>query len=430
MAVIIVVGTQWGDEGKGKVVHFLGEYTDYIVRYQGGNNAGHTVILSDNKLFILHIVPSGILIPGKKCLITNGVVIDPEVLYEEVKLLESKGIKVKGRLFISESAHVILPYHRYLDKLHERAKVRIGTTQRGIGPCYGDKVNRLGIRMVDYIVPDVFSELLERNLKEKSPLLKKIISARKLKQETFKNYKKLRNFVKGFVTNTSLILEDGIRNKKNMLFEGAQGTLLDLDFGTYPYVTSSNPVAGGACVGAGVGPTDIDMVLGVMKAYTTRVGGGPFPVELKDRMGEYLRTRGKEFGATTGRPRRCGWLDIVVARHAVRLNGIKKIALTKLDCLSGVDPLKICVAYRYKGKVIKEFPASREAQLNCKPIYETLPGFKGEIRTVTSYESLPDNAKKYCRRIEQLIGASISFISLGRNRDETIMIDKKLPWSP
>lgn len=429
MAAIIVLGTQWGDEGKGKVVHFLGNDTDYIVRYQGGNNAGHTVILSDNKMFILHIVPSGILIPGKKCLITNGVVIDPGVLYDEVKLLEKKGIKIQKRLFISESAHVILPYHKYLDKLHEQAKVRIGTTQRGIGPCYGDKVNRLGIRMIDYITPEIFMMLLERNLKEKNSFLKDIISIKRLREETLADYNRLKNFLKKYVTDTNLILEKAIKRNENLLFEGAQGTMLDMDFGTYPYVTSSNPVAGGACVGSGIGPTEIDMVLGVMKAYTTRVGDGPFPTELNDRMGEYLRTVGKEFGATTGRPRRCGWLDTVVVRHAARINGMKKIALTKLDCLSNIEELKICTAYRYKGRLIKEFPASRELQAHCQPVYETLPGFRGDIRKVTNYRDLPDKAKKYCKRIEELTGTTISFISLGRNRDETIMIDKHLPWS-
>jgi adenylosuccinate synthase len=429
MAVIVVLGTQWGDEGKGKVVHFMGKYSDYIVRYQCGNNAGHTIMLSDNQLYILHIVPSGILIPGKKCLIGNGVVLDPQVLQEEVRLLASKGIDVKGRMFISDCAHVILPYHKYLDKLHEQAKVRIGTTQRGIGPCYGDKVTRLGIRVTDYIDRGVFTELLERNLEEKGPVLKGIISAARLRRETMKDYPRLSAFVRQFVTNTSLMLDGAIKKNKNILFEGSQGTLLDLDFGTYPFVTSSNPVAGGACVGAGVGPTEIDLVLGVMKAYTTRVGEGPFPTEFRDGMGDYMRERGKEFGATTGRPRRCGWLDTVVVRHSVRVNGIKKLALTKIDCLSGLDKLKVCTAYSYKGKLIKEFPASREQQLKCTPVYETLPGFKEDIRKIKTYRALPENAKRYCRRIEQLTGADISFISLGRNHDETIMLDSRLPWA-
>jgi len=428
MSTLVVIGTQWGDEGKGKVVHFLGKNADYIVRSQGGNNAGHTVILPDNRVSIQHIVPSGILLKNKKCLITNGVVIDPEVLFQEIGQLKKSGISVKGRLFISESAHIILPYHKYLDELHERARVRIGTTKRGIGPCYGDKVTRLGIRVIDYITPHIFYELASRNIREKSVILKKIISRKKIEYETYKNYNKLRNFIKPFVTDTSLILEKALKEKKNILFEGAQGTLLDLDFGTYPYVTSSNPVAGGVCTGAGIGPTEIDIVLGVTKAYTTRVGSGPFPTELKNELGELLRKRGQEYGATTGRPRRCGWFDAVIVRHAVRVNSITQLVLTKLDCLSGINPLKICYAYRYKGKLIKEFPSSREIQANAEPVYETLPGFDGDIKGITDFNKLPINARRYFRRIEELTGRKICIISLGRKRDEVIVIDNIPPW--
>ena len=423
MSVIVVVGTQWGDEGKGKVVHFMSKYVKWIVRYQGGNNAGHTLIL-DNKPFVMHLIPSGIVFPDKKCIIGNGVVVDPEVLREEINLLKTKSIEVKNKLYISETAHIILPYHKYLDKLREQEKIKIGTTQRGIGPCYGDKVIRLGIRAIDFIEEDTFYELLENNLKEKKNLLKKIINVNTLKKEILKKYPELKNFIKPFITNTNLILAEAIKNKKNILLESAQGTLLDLDFGTYPYVTSSNPVSGGACVGSGIGPTNIDYVIGVVKAYTTRVGEGPFPTELKNKTGEYLREIGQEYGATTGRPRRCGWLDAVILRHSVRINGLNSFALTKLDCLENLVEIKICVAYKYKGKILREFPASRKVQKLCKPVYETLPGFKCKIKSVTNYNNLPINARKYCERIENLTGVKISIISLGRSREETIIKEK------
>lgn len=428
MSTLVVVGTQWGDEGKGKVVHYLSKRADLIVRYQGGNNAGHTIIF-ENKPFVLHLIPSGILFPGKKCLITNGVVVDPQSLYDEAELLKSKGLKVNGRLFISESAHIILPYHRLLDELRERGKIRIGTTRRGIGPAYADKVTRLGIRVVDYLEEKVFLDLLDRNLKEKAPLLRNIASIGKIRRDILGSYAKLSRFLKPFVTNTVLVLEKAIIQDKNILFESAQGTLLDLDFGTYPYVTSSNPISGGACVGAGVGPTKIDSVLGVVKAYTTRVGEGPFPTELKDKTGEYLRERGQEYGATTGRPRRCGWFDALVVRHSVRVSGIDHLVLTKLDCLEGIDSLKICTAYKYKGRIIKEFPASRLMQSECVPVYEEFPGFKGAIRGITKFSELPSNAQRYVKRIEKLVGARIDLISLGRKREETIEVGKSQLWS-
>jgi adenylosuccinate synthase len=428
MSTLVVVGTQWGDEGKGKVVHFLSQQADYIVRYQGGNNAGHTIIF-ENKPFVLHLIPSGILFPGKKCLITNGVVIDPEGLFNEAKLLKSKGLEIKGRFYISEAAHLILPYHRLLDELREKGKIRIGTTRRGIGPAYADKVTRLGIRVVDYLEEKVFLDLLERNLKEKAPLIKSIMPVEKLRRQILADYPRFRNFIKPFVTNTVSLLDEAIRKKKHILFESAQGTLLDLDFGTYPYVTSSNPIAGGACVGAGIGPTKIDAVLGVVKAYTTRVGEGPFPTELNDCVGEGLREKGQEYGATTGRPRRCGWFDAVLVRHAVRVSGINCLVLTKLDCLEGHKALKICVAYKYKGKLITEFPASRTIQAECTPVYEEMPGFSGSIRGMTHFSKLPSNAQKYVRRIEKLVGAPIELISLGRKREETITVGKNKLWS-
>jgi adenylosuccinate synthase len=428
MSTLVVVGTQWGDEGKGKVVHYLSTEADLIVRYQGGNNAGHTIIF-ENKPFVLHLIPSGILFPGKTCLITNGVVMDPEGLYTEAKLLESKKIKVKGRFFVSEAAQLILPYHRYLDELRERGSVKIGTTKRGIGPAYADKVTRVGIRAIDYLEEKVFLDLLDRNLQEKAPLLRQVVSVEKLRRQILKDYPKYRNFMKPFVADTCKMLDDAVQKKKNILFESAQGTLLDLDFGTYPFVTSSNPISGGACIGAGIGPTKIDEVLGVVKAYTTRVGEGPFPTELTCKTGEHLRERGQEFGATTGRPRRCGWFDAVVVRHAVRLSGMDHLILTKLDCLEGMETLKICIAYKYKGKTLTEFPASRLAQAECTPVYEEMPGFQGAIRGATSFAKLPRNAQRYVKRLEQLVGARIELISLGRKREETIEVGKSKLWS-
>ena len=425
MSTLVVVGTQWGDEGKGKVVHYLSQQADLIVRYQGGNNAGHTIIY-ENKPYVLHLIPSGVLFPKKVCLITNGVVIDPANLYQEAQLLKSKNLDVKGRLFISDRAHVMLPYHKYLDELRERGKIRIGTTRRGIGPCYADKVTRLGIRVIDYVEEDVFMDLLEKNLKEKGPLLRKIVSLEKVRRECLAEYKKLRQFMLPFVTDTGIMLEKAIDAGKNVLFESAQGTLLDLDFGTYPYVTSSNPISGGCCTGAGVAPTKIQSVLGVVKAYTTRVGEGPFPTELNDATGEFLREKGQEFGATTGRPRRCGWFDAVLVRHSVRLSGVDNMIMTKLDCMEGIKTIKICVAYKYKGKTLTEFPASRQAQAGVVPVYEEMPGFEGPIKGITDFKKLPDNAKKYIIRVEKLIGAKIPLISLGRKREETIMLDKKL----
>ncbi|MFH1368516.1 MAG: adenylosuccinate synthase [Elusimicrobiota bacterium] len=427
MSVLVVIGTQWGDEGKGKVVHYLSKESDYIVRYQGGNNAGHTIIF-ENKPFVLHLIPSGVLFAGKKCLITNGVVLDPNILFDEYNLLLSKKIKVKGRFFISESTHLILPYHKYLDELREKGKIRIGTTKRGIGPAYADKVTRIGIRVVDYLDKKVFLDLLERNLKEKTPLLSKIVSVNKVRKQILADYPRLSRFLRNFTANTSMVLDKAINEKKNILFESAQGTMLDLDFGTYPYVTSSNPVSGGACVGAGVGPTKIDKVLGVVKAYTTRVGEGPFPTELKDNIGSFLREKGQEYGATTGRPRRCGWFDAVVVRHSVRVNGITSLVLTKLDCLEGIGTIRICVAYKYKGKIVKEFPASRAMQKGCVPVYEEMPGFKESIRGITRFKDLPLNVKRYVRRLEELTGAPIDIISLGRKREETITVGTNKLW--
>lgn len=428
MSTLVVLGTQWGDEGKGKVVHYLAKQADYIVRYQGGNNAGHTLIYQ-NKPFVLHLIPSGILFPDKMCLITNGVVIDPRALKNEIDLLRKKKIPLKGRFFISELAHIILPYHKIIDGFLEEGKVKIGTTKRGIGPTYADKVKRIGIRVIDYLEKDVFEDLLEKNLIEKAPILEKSgTDIKKLKKEILKDREELAKFLKPFVTDTSLMLDNAIKKNKKILFESAQGTLLDLDFGTYPFVTSSNPIAGGVGTGAGVGPSNIDKVLGVVKAYTTRVGEGPFPTELFDEMGDFLRDKGGEYGATTGRPRRCGWFDAVVVRHSVRVSGIKHLILTKLDCMEEIDKIKICVAYKYKGKIYKEMPASRTIQAGCKPIYEEMPGFKGKIKGITDFNKLPKDAKKYIKRLEELVGAKIDLVSLGRKREETIEVRKGIKW--
>ncbi|MDR1523485.1 MAG: adenylosuccinate synthase [Endomicrobium sp.] len=428
MSTLVVLGTQWGDEGKGKVVHYLAKQADYIVRYQGGNNAGHTLIY-ENKPFVLHLIPSGILFPDKYCLISNGVVIDPKALKEEISLLKKTKIPVKNRFFISEQAHVILPYHKLIDGILEEGDVKIGTTKKGIGPCYADKVKRIGIRVIDYLEKDVFMDLLEKNFLEKAPILgNSNVDITKLKKEILKDREDLAKFIKPFAANTGLMIEEAINKNKKILFESAQGTLLDLDFGTYPFVTSSNPIAGGVCVGAGIGPTNINNVLGVVKAYTTRVGEGPFAVELFDQMGDFLREKGKEYGATTGRPRRCGWFDAVVVRHSVRISGVKHLILTKLDCMENIEAIKICVAYKYKGKIYKELPASRTVQKYAKPVYEQMPGFNGQIKGIREFKKLPINAQKYVRRLEQLVGAPIDLISLGRKREETIEVNKNIKW--
>jgi len=427
MATLVVVGTQWGDEGKGKVVHLLSEKADYIIRYQGGNNAGHTVVFNGQE-FILHLVPAGILEPGKKCIIGSGVVVDPQALVEEIRFLEEKGIKIKGRLLVSDACHIILPYHRFLDELREteQGKRRIGTTRKGIGPAYADKVARVGIRMADFLSLPLFRKLLDRNLKEKAPLLRQVCKLSELRREIMEKRKKQLPIIKGLVIDSAIMINRVISQGKNIILESAQGTLLDVDYGTYPYVTSSNPVAGGACVGIGIGPTQIDRVLGVVKAYTTRVGEGPFPTELTDGIGRLLRERGKEFGATTGRPRRCGWFDAAIVRHAVRVNGLKSLALTKLDVLDRLDPLRICVAYRYRGRLIREFPSGREIFEDCKPVYINLRGWKERTKGMHKFDSLPTNAKRYLRKIEQLVQAKVSIVSMGRSREETIVIDRDL----
>ncbi len=425
MASVVIVGTQWGDEGKGKIVDLLTAQADVIVRFQGGNNAGHTIVF-DGKKFILHLIPSGIFHQEKKCLIGNGVVIDPAVLLGEIENLEREGIPVPpGHLNISERAHLIMPYHKAIDHGREakKGKTKIGTTGRGIGPCYEDKIARRGIKVGDLLDEELFRAKLSEILEEKNFYIEKYLGGEPLSfQEIFDSYRQMGERLAPYVTNVSVELEKARQQGAKILFEGAQGTQLDIDHGTYPFVTSSNTVAGGACHGAGVGPTTIDFVLGICKAYTTRVGGGPFPTELFDETGEYMRERGGEYGSTTGRPRRCGWLDGVVLKEAVRLNGLSALAITKLDVLTGLDPLKVCVAYELDGKQIENLPGSIRAVERLKPIYEELPGWQEDISKVEHFEDLPDNCRRYIRYIEEFAGIPIQIISVGPARNQTIIL--------
>jgi adenylosuccinate synthase len=425
MANVIVIGTQWGDEGKGKVVDLLAEEADFIVRFQGGNNAGHTLVVNGRK-HIFHLIPSGILHKGKKCMIGNGVVLDPGVLMKEMDRLEEAGMLVTpDNLTISLYTHVIMPYHRALDLAREKRKggSAIGTTGRGIGPCYEDKVARGGIRVHDLLDPAVFSEKLARNLEEKDFILRNFfgdppLDPAKITEEYLAYGERLRPFT----GNVSQQLQEADARGRNILFEGAQGTHLDIDHGTYPYVTSSNTVAGNACCGAGIGPTRIDKVIGIVKAYTTRVGGGPFPSELLDETGERIRRIGNEFGATTGRPRRCGWLDMVVVNSAVRLNGLSSFAITKLDVLTGIPVLKIGVSYICHGGRLDLVPPELDALEACEPVFEEFPGWDEEIGKVRKWGDLPQNTKKYLKAIEEISGIPVEIISVGPGREETIVL--------
>ncbi len=420
MASVVIVGTQWGDEGKGKIVDLLTRYADTVVRFQGGNNAGHTIVLRGEK-FVFHLIPSGILYENKKCIIGNGVVIDPEVLIEEIDELKRRRYFLDdSQLMISEEAHLILPYHRMIDIARERI-FKIGTTGRGIGPAYEDKVARSGIRMIDLLDEKVFRKKLESNLIQKNIYLVQVLKEKPFDfLEIFDKYIKFKNRLERYVKDTSIEIYEEILQKRNILFEGAQGTLLDLDHGTYPYVTASNTVAGNACAGSGIGPTMIDSVIGVAKAYTTRVGEGPFPTELNDQIGEKIRQRGGEYGATTGRPRRCGWLDIVIINHAIRLNGIREIAITKLDVLNEFKKIKICIGYRFNGKIFYNVPSDIEILKSSEPIYEELDGWETEISGAKNFSELPSNAQRYIQRIEELIKTKITIISVGSERNETI----------
>ncbi len=425
MANIVVVGTQWGDEGKGKVVDLLSDSADYIVRFQGGNNAGHTLVVEDRKL-ILHLIPSGILHPRKTCCIGNGVVVDPGVLLEEIEKLRGHQVHVSPEtLVISGQAHVIMTYHREVDNARERrkGKGKIGTTGRGIGPCYEDKASRAGIRMHELINPKLFTEKLKENLEEKNFYLEKFLGAKPLAyQQIADEYLAYGELLRPYVGNVSELLDRARRQGKNILFEGAQGTHLDIDHGTYPFVTSSNAVAGGACCGAGIGPSLIDAVIGICKAYTTRVGGGPFPTELTDAVGQHLQREGAEFGSTTGRPRRCGWLDLVVLRNAARLNGLNSLAITKLDVLSGLEQIRVATSYVHESSSMEIFPNECFTLESCDPSYIDFPGWNEDISNARNFSDLPVKTQRYLRAIEELAEIPLSIVSVGPGREQTIML--------
>jgi len=423
MPAIVLLGAQWGDEGKGKATDLLGDRVDYVVRYQGGNNAGHTVVIGDQK-YALHLLPSGILSPNVIPVIGNGVVIDPAVLLTEIKGLNERGIDT-SKLKISTNAHLITPYHRTIDKVSERflGKSKIGTTGRGIGPAYADKINRIGIRVQDLFDPSILRQKIEAALHDKNQILIKVFNRKGITvDEVLDEYLGYAQILKPYVADTALLLDQALKSGKNVLLEGSQGTLLDVDHGTYPFVTSSNPTAGGASTGSGIGPTKITRVIGILKAYTTRVGSGPFPTELFDADGDALRKIGGEVGVTTGRNRRCGWFDAPIARYAVRVNGLTDFFLTKLDVLTGWEKIPVCVAYEVDGVRVEELPASQTDFHHAKPIYEYLPGWKENISKAKSVADLPNNAKEYVKFLEKVSGAPISAIGVGPGRDETIVV--------
>ena len=423
MPAIVLLGAQWGDEGKGKATDLLGGRVDYVVRYQGGNNAGHTVVIGDEK-YALHLLPSGILSPGVIPVIGNGVVVDPAVLLHEMAGLEARGVDT-SRLLISASAHLITPYHVTLDKVTERflGKAKIGTTGRGIGPTYMDKVARIGIRVQDLFDPSILRQKVEGALVNKNQVLIKVFNRRELEVDAItEELLQYADPLRPHVADTALVLNDALDAGKTVLLEGGQGTLLDVDHGTYPFVTSSNPTAGGACTGSGIGPTRVTRVIGILKAYTTRVGSGPFPTELLDEWGERLRSVGGEVGVTTGRPRRCGWFDAPIARYASRVNGLTDIFLTKLDVLTGIERIPVCVAYEIEGQRVTELPMTQTDFHHAKPIYEELPGWTEDISGARSIEDLPANAQAYVRYLEELSGAPISAIGVGQDRDATIVV--------
>lgn len=429
MSAFVVLGAQWGDEGKGKMTDYLAEEAEVIVRFQGGNNAGHTVEVGD-KQYKLHLIPSGILYDNKLNIIGNGVVVDPKALFTEIDYLEGEGVSVTpNKLIISDRAHVIMPYHKVLDKLKEKARGKndIGTTGKGIGPCYTDKYERSGIRICDLIDEEVFRAKLKENIEAKNKYIVNVLDGEELSyDEILKEYLELAEKLRPYVQDTSVRLYDEIKEDKNVLFEGAQGMLLDIDYGTYPYVTSSNTTACGVASGSGIGPTMITNAVGIAKAYTTRVGKGPFPTELENEIGEWIREKGHEYGVTTGRSRRCGWLDAVILKTTVRVSGLTSLCVTKIDTLAGLEKLKICVGYKFNDKVIDYFPASLNDLEKCEPIYEEFDGWGEEVAEARSYEELPENAKKYLNRIEELTGTKISIIGVGPRRDQTIRVTKEL----
>jgi adenylosuccinate synthase len=429
MANMCVVGLQWGDEGKGKIIDILARSFDVVARYQGGSNAGHTVVIGKDK-FVLHLIPSGILHDGKTCVIGNGVAVDPGLLLQEIDELRARGVKVSNNLFISDRAHVVLPYHKTLDQLSDQAKregKKIGSTGRGIGPCYTDKMSRCGIRVAELYDPDLFREKLRDNLERNNGLIA-AQSAKGAPAETLsleavqKQYLDFAERLRPLVCDTVELMAEFIRSGKRILFEGAQGSLLDVDFGTYPFITSSNATACGVATGLGVPPKHVGHILGVMKAYTTRVGGGPFPTELHEGVGERLRTRGGEYGATTGRPRRCGWFDAVAARYATLVNGVDTIALTKLDVLGGEERIKVCVGYKIDGQVTRRFPANTALLDRVQPVYEEFEGWGEDLSGITRFSDLPRAAQAYVRVIEDVIGLRIEMVSVGKERTQVIRL--------
>ncbi len=423
MSALVVLGAQWGDEGKGKITDYLAKKADIVSRYQGGDNAGHTVEIGD-KRYKLHLIPSGIFYSDKKAVVGNGVVINPKALLKEIKYLNDLGVSTDN-LKISDRAHIILPYHIMLDKLAEekRGKSKIGTTVKGIGPCYKDKVERIGLRMCDIFDEDSFKDKLKHNIRLKNEIIEKLYNKQGLNEdEVINEYMEYLEQIKPYITDTSVLTNKAITEGKKVLFEGAQGTLLDIDFGTYPYLTSSHPITGGVAIGTGINPFSLKKALGVVKAYTTRVGKGPFPTELFDTVGEHIREKGCEYGTTTGRPRRCGWLDSVMLKYSARINGLTSLALTKLDTLGGFEKIKICIGYELNGEMTYDFPASLNTLSKCKPVYEELKGWsEEEIIGVQAFDELPSNAKKYINRVEELSGVSVDIVSIGPKRSETIV---------
>ncbi len=425
MANVIIVGAQWGDEGKGKVVDIYTEYAHDVVRYQGGNNAGHTLVVGSEKT-ILHLIPSGILHEGKRCIIGNGVVLDPQVFLQEIVNLKKKGyLKDENQLVVDGNVHIIMPYHKAIDIARESnsSQRKIGTTGRGIGPTYEDKIGRRGIRLIDLIKPETFTRKLDEILPEKNFLLEKFLGCSPVSREQIQEeYADYGRQLARYLGNASMLVNQSITAGRHLLFEGAQGSLLDVDHGTYPYVTSSSTIAGGACTGAGIGPRFINEVIGISKAYVTRVGEGPFPTELNDGMGERLRQAGQEFGSTTGRPRRTGWFDAVALREAVRINGMTGLAITKLDVLNELESIKICTAYSYRGELLEDFPRDLEVLKECQPVYEEMPGWRSDLSTATTMAQLPAPAATYLRKLEEVTGCPIVLVSVGARRDQTIQV--------
>ncbi len=423
MPVQIIVGAQWGDEGKGKIVDHLSENIDIVARYQGGANAGHTVVIGE-KEYVLHLIPSGIFHPHVTCVIGNGVVIDPIALMDEIHQLQSLNIDITGRLLVSHNAHLIMPYHKLLDTIREKTSEKIGTTGRGIGPAYIDKFMRTGIRIVDLLNRDVFVNKLKRNIEEKNQILNKIYGNPELNVDKIvEEYESFDKKIDEYITDTALYLNSALKNNKRILAEGAQGALLDVDHGTYPFVTSSNPTSGGACTGLGIPPTAVTSILGVVKAYATRVGNGPFPTELDNAIGNNLREIGGEYGATTGRPRRCGWFDAFSLKYSAMINGISHIAITKLDVLDSFETIKICTGYHVNGKELKSFPSDAHSLKSITPVYETFPGWQSKTSHITSFGNLPENAKKYIAAMGTLTGTEVKIVSVGARRDQTIFVD-------